>query len=94
MTTSCAELGLIPVRRMGQLLRDARERAGLTMSELASKTGGRFDRRAIDAVERGRRPCSDDEIAVLTEGLGNQNVGSSVGDDGGDVDAGVEGAGQ
>jgi hypothetical protein len=40
------------------------------MSELVSKTGGRFDRRAIDAVERGRRPCSDEEIGVLTEGLG------------------------
>ena len=34
------------------------------------------------------------QARVLTEGVGNQHVGSSGGDNGGDIDAGMEGTGQ
>jgi len=56
---------LIPPRRLGALLSDARVRDGSTLEELAARSNGAFSLSALSSIERGSRGVSDDEARRL-----------------------------
>lgn len=59
MTT--APLALVPTWRLGSLLRDARERTGLTVDNVAAASD-RFDASGLADLEAGARPLTDDDL--------------------------------
>lgn len=56
---------LIPPRRLGALLSDARAAKGFTLEDLAQKSGGRFTLAALSSIERGSRDVSDEDARKL-----------------------------
>jgi len=56
---------LIPPRRLGALLSDARARRGFTLEDLAERSNGRFSLAALSSIERGTRDVSDEDAAKL-----------------------------
>lgn len=56
---------LIPPRRLGGLLSDARARRGLTLEEAAAMSDGRFSLSMLSSIERGSRTVTDHDARVL-----------------------------
>lgn len=59
------EAGLVPPRRLGALLSEARSARGLTLEDVAGRSAGTFGLARLASVERGTVRVSDDEIARL-----------------------------
>ncbi len=60
------ERGLVPPRRLGALLAERRRAEGLELAQVAARSRGVFDVRALEAIERGRVELSDDLVAAVT----------------------------
>ena len=60
-----SELSLIPPRRMGRLLANARYRARMSAPAAAFASYGRFDTLEIRRIEEGDLPVSDDDIQMF-----------------------------
>lgn len=58
---------LIPPRRLGALLSDARAAKGYTLEDLARRSDGRFSLAALSSIERGSRDVSDDDARKLAK---------------------------
>ena len=56
---------LIPPRRLGTLLSEARARKGFTLEDLAERSNGRFSLSALSSIERGSRDVSDEDAKRL-----------------------------
>ena len=56
-----APLALVPTWRLGSLLRDARQRTGRTIDEVAAASD-RFDASGLADLEAGARPLTDDDL--------------------------------
>ncbi|MFN8053322.1 MAG: helix-turn-helix transcriptional regulator [Acidimicrobiales bacterium] len=56
---------LIPPRRLGALLSDARAAKGDTLEDLAERSNGRFSLSALSSIERGTRDVSDEDARKL-----------------------------
>ena len=56
-----APLALVPTWRLGSLLRDARQRDGRTLDEVAAASD-RFDASGLADLEAGARPLTDDDL--------------------------------
>ena len=56
---------LIPPRRLGAALSEARADRGLTLEELAARSDGRFTLSMLASIERGSREVSDDDARAL-----------------------------
>lgn len=56
---------LIPPRRLGALLSDARSRRGETLEDLAARSDGRFTLAALSSIERGSRDVTDSDARKL-----------------------------
>lgn len=56
---------LIPPRRLGALLSDARARKGFTLEDLADRSNGRFSLATLSSIERGSRDISDEDAKKL-----------------------------
>lgn len=56
---------LIPPRRLGALLSDARAARGYTLEDLAQRSNGRFSLAALSSIERGSRDVSDEDAHKL-----------------------------
>lgn len=61
---------LVPPRRLGNLLSEARARRGLTLEEAAAMSDGRFSLSTLSSIERGSRPVTDQDARVLAEVYG------------------------
>jgi len=60
--------GLVPPRRLGNLLSDARAARGVTLEEVAERSAGEFGLAALASIERGTMTLRDidlDHLAVL-----------------------------
>jgi transcriptional regulator with XRE-family HTH domain len=62
------ELTLVPPRRLGRLLADARSARGEDLDTVARRAG--FEPATVAAIEAGERPVSDREIHALLGGYG------------------------
>jgi transcriptional regulator with XRE-family HTH domain len=58
---------ILDAQSLGQRIRTAREKQGLSQEELAAKLG--WGQRAISELERGKRKLAVTEVAQLAEGL-------------------------
>lgn len=58
---------LVPPRRLGRLLAEARLERGLTVADVAEEIGGALDEIEILEVETGRRALDDQDLRTLTE---------------------------
>lgn len=56
---------MIPPRRLGALLSDARAKQGNTLEDLAERSNGRFSLAALSSIERGSRDVSDEDARKL-----------------------------
>lgn len=56
---------LIPPRRLGSLLSDARAKKGYTLEDLAARSDGRFSLATLSSIERGSRDVSDEDAQKL-----------------------------
>lgn len=65
---------LVPPRRLGKLLGDARARRGVTLEEAAAMCNGKFSLSTLSSIERGSRPVSDHEARVLAEVYGLESA--------------------
>ncbi len=68
--TELDTLSLVPPARFGRLLAEARWEHGVSLESLARLTTGRFDVADLAAIEAGRRPLGDDDIALLSGAYG------------------------
>jgi hypothetical protein len=62
---SAADVALVPPRRLGLLLIDARQRADRSLPELAARSGGRFSVRDLLAIEAGDRELFDADLRTV-----------------------------
>ncbi len=60
-------LGLVPPRRLGDLLSRHRSDRGLTLEEVATSTHGRISLAGLAAIERGVAPLTDDSLRLLSD---------------------------
>ena len=58
---------LVPPRRLGRLLAEARLEKGLTVAEVTEDIGGSLDEIDLLEIETGRRAISDTDLATLSE---------------------------
>lgn len=65
---------LVPPRRLGRLLSEARSAQGLTLEDLAGRSAGRFSLAALSSIERGSREITDDEARVLSSVYGIEST--------------------
>jgi transcriptional regulator with XRE-family HTH domain len=56
---------LVPPRRLGRLLAEARVSRGLSLGDVSQQLGGALDDLELLEVETGRRPLSDQELEAL-----------------------------
>jgi transcriptional regulator with XRE-family HTH domain len=63
--TAWERVSVVPPRRLGRLLSEARSARGLTLDELAASADGRFSLAALASIECGARDVSDAEVRVL-----------------------------
>ena len=57
---------LIPSRRLGALLSNARAAKGFTLEDLAARSNGRFTLATLSSIERGTRDVSDEDARKLS----------------------------
>ncbi len=62
---SAADVALVPPRRLGALLIDARSTADLSLSELADRSSGRFSVDDLAAIEAGERDLFDADLRAI-----------------------------
>src|SRR4051794_9619823 len=58
---------LIPPRRLGALLSDARSARGHTLEDLVARSAGKFTLTTLSSIERGSREVSDDDARALAD---------------------------
>ena len=58
---------LVPPRRLGRLLAEARLERGLTVADVSEEIGGALDEIELLEVETGRRALGDQDLKTLTE---------------------------
>ena len=58
---------LVPPRRLGRLLSEARLEKGLTVAEVSEEMGGSLDEIDLLEIETGRRAVSESDLKTLSE---------------------------
>lgn len=67
LVTADTDLGLIPPRRLGALLEQARTDANWGYLEVSVASGGRFSPTELRAIEAGKSHLDDERVRTLTE---------------------------
>lgn len=64
-TILAAQMSLVPHRRLGSLLERRREGYGLSIDDMARRSGGRFSSSELAVIEAGGRELDDSAIEAL-----------------------------